>query len=1021
MPLPNYFQDPQVLHVNTQPHHAYFIPHSSVESAVKNPREKSEFFTALSSSENANWDFAYFESYHYLPENWLQYPFTAQIPVPSNWQNHGYDHHQYTNVNYPIPFDPPFVPQQNPCGLYHRTFDLAVNPNKRYMLNFEGVDSCLFVYVNQQFVGYSQISHSTSEFDISEFVQNGKNHLHVLVLKWCDGSYLEDQDKFRMSGIFRDVYILEREAHYLQDFFIQTILSDDFTSAVLKVDVSFVKDGLPAEKREIGWQLNDPKGNVLLSAITEQGFEFIVNEVQLWNAESPKLYTLLFRYGSEVICQKIGFRHIEVKNGVLLFNNQPIKFKGVNRHDSDPQTGYAITREQAITDLRLMKQHNFNAIRTAHYPNSPWFSELCDEYGFYVIAESDIESHGTNAVHVQTPELSILLGAEIYSDQAKIRQQVIDNYCYIARDPQWKNAILDRTYANVERDKNRTSVVIWSIGNESGYGENIEAAVAWVKSRDPSRLVHYENAIFEHSEHTNDWSNLDFHSEMYTSTEQLAEYCTDSSKTRPYLLCEYTHAMGNSCGDAEDYWQAFERFDKACGGFVWEWCNHSPYLPNGKMGYGGDFGDTPNDGNFCADGLVTADRKVQSSLLEMKNVNRPIRAALKDSNITLTNYLDFTDIGDFASVHYRLSENGITISEGYWDNLKISPKQTALLPLDLPQDNGGLWLLDLAYYQKQATALVEANHQLGFDQINLFNRQQLPILHSEHSATDFVITENQLEIQIENREVQYVFDKLKGIVSRIQQNGENLLQQPLDFNIWRAPLDNDSLIKAHWISAGYNKTESRAYTISWEKQENCVQIRAKCGLVAVSKARILTLDVCYSVFADGQLSIEIQAEKAPHLPFLPRFGLRFLLEKDFQQTEYFGYGSSSWAGESYIDKHHSTKLGLYETTPADNFVSYLKPQESGSHYGCSFVKVRSETQQIFVTANRPFSFNLSPYTQEQLTAVKHNDELQDEPYIVLCVDYKMSGIGSNSCGPNLKDQYRLNETQWHCRFDVKIG
>ncbi|MBF1220534.1 MAG: beta-galactosidase, partial [Haemophilus parainfluenzae] len=560
MLLPRYFEDPQTLHVNTTPHHAYFIPFSSTESAVKKTREFSPYFTLL----NGEWDFAYFESYTHLPQDFLHISFTDKIPVPSNWQNHGYDNHQYTNVNYPFPFDPPYVPIENPCGLYHRVFNVEINAEKRYLLNFEGVDSCLFVYVNHQFIGYSQISHCTSEFDITDFLQHGENHLHVLVLKWCDGSYLEDQDKFRMSGIFRDVYLLERERNYLQDFFIQTQLNQDLTKAQLHVACQFTEREQP-----ISWQLFDPQGKL----ITEQKghvFHAEIENAQLWHAENPRLYTLILQYGSEVICQKVGLRHIEVKNGIMLFNGQVIKFKGINRHDSDPKTGYVISREQALQDLRLMKQHNFNAIRTAHYPNAPWFTELCDEYGFYVIAESDIESHGTNAVYVESPETSILLGVKTEIDHEAIRQKTIDNYCYMARSPEFNQAILDRTYANIERDKNRPSIVIWSLGNESGYGENFEQAAAWVKQRDPSRLVHYENAIFQHSAHQNDTSNLDFHSEMYTSTEELDAYFADAQNQKPYLFCEYLHAMGNSCGDTEDYFQAMERHAGACGGFVWE-------------------------------------------------------------------------------------------------------------------------------------------------------------------------------------------------------------------------------------------------------------------------------------------------------------------------------------------------------------------------------------------------------------------------------------------------------------------
>ncbi|PJG85283.1 glycoside hydrolase family 2 TIM barrel-domain containing protein [Conservatibacter flavescens] len=1003
--LPNYFQDPQILHLGTTPHHAYFIPHDSVESAVKNSRENSVFFTLL----NGDWDFAFYESYHELSKNFLTKPFYQTIPVPSNWQTEGYDEHQYTNVNYPFPFDPPFVPQDNPCGLYHRVFNLDINKDKRYLLNFEGVDSCLFLYVNQQFVGYSQISHCTSEFDISDYLLQGENHLHVVVLKWCDGSYLEDQDKFRMSGIFRDVYLLEREQNYLQDFFIQTQLADDLKSAVLKVETFFV-----GGHRDISWQLSDPQGNILLSCVTENQFEFGIHELQLWNAENPQLYTLVFRYGSEVICQKIGFRHIEVKEGVLRFNHQPIKFNGVNRHDSDPKSGYVINREQALIDLRLMKQHNFNAIRTAHYPNAPWFAELCDEYGFYLIAEADIESHGTNAVYVKSPETSILLGVKTDIDHKAIRQQVIDNYCYMARSPLWKNAILDRTMANVQRDKNRTSVVIWSLGNESGYGENFEAAAAWVKQFDPSRLVHYENAIFQHSAHQNDCSNLDFHSEMYTSTEEMEAYFADSKNRKPYLFCEYLHAMGNSCGDAEDYWQAMQRHAGACGGFVWEWCDHSPYLPNGRMGYGGDFGDVPNDGNFCADGLVTADRRVLTNLLELKNVQRPIRAELVNGQIQLTNYLDFTPTGEFISIHYQLLENGAVYSEGYIDDMNILPKQTALLPFSLPQDNGNLWLLNLTYRQKVVTPLVEANHELGFDQIVLFGEQILPHRQENESDEALQIEENQHHITVFNRTVHYIFDKKTGQLAEWEKQGQAMIKRPVEFNIWRAPLDNDSLIKAHWLAAGYDRAYSRCYDMSVQVEESAVIVRAKCGIVATSKARILSLDVVYRIDSHAQLHIHIQGEKAAHLPFLPRFGLRFFLPENFQSTEYFAYGPT----ESYCDKHHATKLGVYQTTPMQNHVDYLKPQENGSHYQCSWLKIQSEYQSLLVTAEQPFSFNLSPYTQEELQTKTHNYQLKTSPYTVLCVDYKMSGIGSNACGSALKPQYRLEDTRFS--YDISM-
>ncbi|MEG9500081.1 glycoside hydrolase family 2 TIM barrel-domain containing protein [Mannheimia indoligenes] len=997
MSLPNYYQDPSVLHINRIPHHAYFIPFQKGQTPNQLEREKSNQFTLL----NGEWHFNFYESLHDLPDNFLNTTFAHKILVPSNWQTQGFDTHQYTNINYPIPFDPPYVPHDNPCGVYQREIDFEPKPNKRYLLNFEGVDSCLFVYLNDEFVGYGQISHSTNEFEITKHLKQGKNSLVVVVLKWCDGSYLEDQDKFRMSGIFCDVYILEREQNYLQDFFIQYQLSEDLTQAHLSVETQFTN-----HPEEVHFQLFDPQGNLVLDQ-TSGHFSAKICNLVLWNAEAPKLYTLQLSYQTEIIEQKIGFRQIQVKNGVLLFNNKPIKFKGVNRHDSDPKTGYAISREQALIDLRLMKEHNINAIRTAHYPNSPWFTELCDQLGFYVIAESDIESHGSSAVYIESPENSIFLNVPNPNKQEEIRQQAVDNFCYFARDPLFKKAILDRNIANVERDKNRTSVIIWSLGNESGFGENFEAAACWVKERDPSRLTHYEGSIYQHSQYQNDLSNLDLYSEMYPSTERLDEYFADPNNRKPFILCEYSHAMGNSCGDMEDYWQTFQQYAGSCGGFVWEWCDHAPHLPNSdKYGYGGDFGETLHDSNFCMDGLVSQHRIPHSNLLEVKNVNRPVRAELKAGKIWLKNYLDFTNLVDYLTVHYCLSENGKTVQQGQL-LVNCEPNQTACLPLELPTSSEKLQILTLDYRLNEGSALLAKDHHLGFDQLIFSEKMVKPELPSRPQAVIFV--ENIANgWQIINGEYRYRFDKLKGIFTAIEKNGTAIIEQPLDFNIWRALTDNDRLIREFWQKAGYDKCYTRAYSTSLSQDENGVNIVAECGIVATAQSRILTLKVVYHISLTGEIAITVKAKRPVHLPFLPRFGLRFFLNKADNQAEYFGYGEQ----ESYMDKHHLAKLGRYQTTASENHTDYLKPQENGSHFGTHYVKLNNLT----ITADTPFSFNLSPYTQEELTAKTHSYDLAESDSTVLCVDYKMSGIGSNSCGPSLKDQYRLNEEN----FDWKV-
>ncbi|AHG78384.1 glycoside hydrolase family 2 TIM barrel-domain containing protein [Mannheimia varigena] len=999
MSLPNYYQDPSVLHVNRVPHHAYFVPFQKGQTPSQLEREQSANFTLL----NGDWAFDLYPSPYDLPPDFLTRAGSHTIPVPSNWQTQGFDAHQYTNINYPIPFDPPYVPHQNPCGVYQHEIEFEPKPNKRYFLNFEGVDSCLFVYLNGEFVGYGQISHSTNEFEITQQLQHGKNCLVVVVLKWCDGSYLEDQDKFRMSGIFRDVYILEREQNYLQDCFIRYKLSEDLSQARLSVETQFSN-----QPEEVHFQLFDPQGNLVCEQ-TSGDFSAEICNVALWNAEDPKLYTLQLSYQNEIIEQKIGFRQIRVENGVLLFNNKPIKFKGVNRHDSDPVTGYAISREQALIDLRLMKEHNFNAIRTAHYPNSPWFTEMCDQLGFYVIAESDIESHGSSAVYIESPENSILLNVQNPNKQEAIRQQAVDNFCYFARDPNFKAAILDRTHANVERDKNRTSVIIWSLGNEAGFGENFEAAARWVKERDPSRLTHYEGSIYQHSAHQNNLSNLDLYSEMYPSTERLDEYFADPQNRKPFILCEYAHAMGNSCGDAEDYWQTFQQYAGSCGGFVWEWCDHAPLIPHSeKYGYGGDFGETLHDSNFCMDGLVSQHRIPHTNLLEFKNINRPVRAELREGKIWLKNQLDFTNLADYLTVHYAFSENGETVQQGQL-LVNCEPNQTACLPLELPAPSEKLQLLTLDYYLKESTPLLTKDHHLGFDQLVLSEKMVKPEVPPRPQAVIFVenITNGW---QITNGEYRYRFDKLKGIFTAIEKNGVPMIEQPLDFNIWRAPTDNDRLIREFWQKAGYDKCYTRAYSASLSQDENGVKIVADCGIVATAQSRILTLKVVYHILPSGEIELNVQAKRPTHLPFLPRFGLRFFLNKANHQAEYFGYGER----ESYVDKHHLAKLGRYQTTAAENHTDYLKPQENGSHFGTHYVKL----DNLMITADTPFSFNLSPYTQEELTAKTHSYELVESEHTILCVDYKMSGIGSNSCGPSLKEQYRLNEE--HFKWNVKI-
>ena len=641
MIVPRYYEDLSVLHDNTMPARAYYMPASKRMDDLVEHRELSDRMQLL----NGTWKFQYFDSIYDIKDAFYEDGYSVEgfdeIKVPSVWQMAGYDTHQYTNIRYPFPFDPPYVPQDIPCGAYVHTFDYAkdVAAPKAY-LNFEGVDSCFYVWLNGTYVGYSQVSHMTSEFDVTDVLREGENRISVLVMKWCDGSYLEDQDKFRMSGIFRDVYLLKRPEKGIRDYRITTQLDSDI--ARINLTAAFY------EPTEVRVKLEDKNGAVVSEGVISESGEstFEIVDYTLWNTENPYLYTIILETEQEVIVDHIALRKIEIKNQVIYLNGQKIKFRGVNRHDSDPVTGFTISMEQIKTDLTLMKQHNFNAIRSSHYPNAPFFYEMCERYGFMVIDEADIEAHG--------PFMLYRKDDTDYNRFKRWNEKIAD-------DPVWEAAIVDRVKLMVERDKNRFCIVMWSMGNESAYGCNFEKALAWTKGFDPERITQYESARYRNYDVTYDYGNLDLYSRMYPALTEIEEYL-EKDGSKPFLLVEYCHSMGNGPGDFEDYFQMIQAEDKMCGGFVWEWCDHAiahGVAENGKTiyAYGGDHGEVIHDGNFCMDGLVYPDRRIHTGLLEYKNVYRPARVVSYDAasgELVLHNYMDFDDLKDYAEITYEL-------------------------------------------------------------------------------------------------------------------------------------------------------------------------------------------------------------------------------------------------------------------------------------------------------------------------------------------------------------------------------
>ena len=1190
MTIKHNYENPHILHVGSMPDRAYYIPASRYMGDLVEDRERSDRMQLL----NGDWKFRYYESIYdleyshgsrnrcdseYSHRNKNLYslecshgskdihskdihdavsrmlprmPADAELrPVPGVWQNYGYDCHQYTNFRYPYPTDPPYVPAENPCALYQCTFAYEKEERApRAYLNFEGVDSCFYVWLNDAFLGYSQVSHSTSEFDVTDLIL-AENVLTVLVLKWCDGSYMEDQDKFRMSGIFRDVYLLKRPEACLYDYFVKTCLLQD-GSARIRLDAVYLQDVIEGRdagaicmpedyvasgkkkdahaehnRYELSLYAGFPSAESLIETKSMEAaawsdsmdgqqklsaqVTFSVKEPHLWNPEDPYLYTLIIRSEDETIVERVGIREICVEDTVVKLNGQAIKFQGVNRHESDPVTGPVVSMEQMKRDLRLMREHNFNAIRTSHYPDVPMFYQLCDQYGFMVIDEADNESHGPVTNY--------------YKDQSRPPEARWNEL--ISDHPDYIEATVDRVQRMIRRDKNRPSILIWSMGNECGYGCTIEETLRWTKSYDSSRLTHYESAYHDNGHRAYDYSNLDLYSRMYPSLEEMEDYAhgrigygipiypavsgteeTDKSVTenpakddeilksgrllpdRPMILCEYCHAMGNGPGDVEDYYQLMESYDCMCGGFAWEWCDHAidkgpcEDITQDKSSwceditqdkdvsrriyyYGGDHGELLHDGNFCMDGLVYPDRRPHTGLSEYKNVYRPVRASYDPETnlLTLENRFFYTNLGDKVKVEYVLERDGILLYRKripQEELRKIGPRDKAEIKIDhfIPE-TGSCYLKIYAYN------LLEDDYLMGYEEIPLANmdsRNQTVLYLLRQQQKDnqkkgrtLFVSEMGRHLVISNGLYRYRYNILTGMFDSIFRydtesgysgrnentesgysgqnenmesgyNGRNdefrsamairgmeYLQEPMRISIWRAPTDNDRNIKYEWMRAGYDRVVgTRAYQTEYQVTEDGVEIHSKLGLLAVGIQRIMDIDVTWKVLKIGGLELHMNVKRNMDFLELPRFGLRMLLPEEMDYVEYYGMGPM----ESYADKHRAAMHGLYRSSVQELHEDYIRPQENGSHCDTSYLRVSGPRTDLVVMSESSFSFNASPYTEEELTVKAHNYELQPSGSTVLHIDYKQNGIGSNSCGPELLPRYRFDDETF--AFDLKM-
>ena len=1006
MIVPRYYENLSVLHENTMPARAYYIPASRRMDNLVEHREESDRMQLL----NGTWKFQYFNSIYDIQDSFFEKNYDTEnfdeIQVPSVWQMAGYDTHQYTNIRYPFPFDPPYVPQDIPCGVYVHTFEYSRDEKApKSFLNFEGVDSCFYVWINGSYIGYSQVSHMTSEFDVTDVLQDGTNTVAVLVMKWCDGSYLEDQDKFRMSGIFRDVYILKRPKQAISDYHIKTRIEDML--AKVEIEMKFYSP------LNVKISIEDRNGAVVaLGSIDEEGTAVLeIASPELWNTENPYLYKLILETENEVIVDHIALRKIEIKDQVIYLNGQKIKFRGVNRHDSDPVTGFTINTEQITTDLTLMKQHNFNAIRSSHYPNAPFFYEMCDKYGFMVIDEADIEAHGPFMIYRKEDT--------DYNRFKRWNEKIAD-------DPVWEEAIVDRVKLMVERDKNRFCIVMWSMGNESAYGCNFEKALEWTKNFDPDRITQYESARYRNYDETYDYSNLDVYSRMYPALSEIQEYL-DKDGSKPFLLVEYCHSMGNGPGDFEDYFQMIQDNDKMCGGFVWEWCDHAiahGTAENGKTiyAYGGDHGEEIHDGNFCMDGLVYPDRTVHTGLLEYKNVYRPARVISynkESGELVLHNYMDFDDLKDYVKISYELTQDGLVISKGILPEFSVAPHGEGKTNLKINVPENGKCYLKLIYHLKKELPLLDEDHILGFDEIEVSKEDTKCKLAEKWIPKTVVdselqVNENDTQIHIKGREFAYTIDKRTALFTEMKFAGREYLNHPMELNIWRAPTDNDMYIKSEWKKAHYDKAYTRAYTTEVVQGKHGVKITSHASVVAETVQKILDVTITWKIEAAGKIDADIAVTKDDEFPDLPRFGVRMFLDKKLSAVRYFGMGPQ----ESYCDKHQAASHGLYRADVGDLHEDYIRPQENGSHYDCEYVELNNSRYGIVASAEKAFSFNASYYTQEELEKKTHNYELIESDSVVFCVDYALNGIGSNSCGPVVLEQYRFDDVLFRFQFTL---
>ena len=946
---------------------------------------------------NGEWAFKYVDAPELSPEGFEQSGACEgwdKIDVPSVWQLRGYDKMHYTDVLYPFPVNPPHVPDENPTGIYKKTVVLDEQwMEKDTVLKFHGVDSAFDVWVNGNHVGFGKVSRLPSEFDITGFVKIGENDITVRVYKWSDGTYLEDQDMWWLSGIYRDVELINEEKNAVLDLRVNGTLDDSYKNGFFTAGITMKQAGT-----NLGWKLSYKGKTVLEGELVSEGKDICIEaeipEVHTWTAETPELYEFTVMTENQEVTVRCGFRKIEIKDKNFRVNNQVILLNGVNHHDYNPREGRRVTREQMESDIRLMKQYNINAVRCSHYPANEYFYDLCDEYGLYVIDEADLECHGF---------------------------EWVENYTWITDDETWKDAYVDRSVRMVKRDRNHPSIIMWSMGNESAFGCNFRSAAEAIRELDDTRLVHYEGDF--------EAEVTDVYSTMYTrlkGLKEIAEYQIKGDK--PHVMCEYGHAMGNGPGGLKAYQDMYRKYKRLQGGFLWEWYDHGIYTEEKDKKYykyGGNYGDFPTNGNFCIDGILMPDRTPSPGMEEYKQIIAPIEITAVEGSMNklqIRNYYDFLNL-DTTTLYWEVKAEDQMIQDGTVEGLSVAPHEGKIIALPITafelQENTDYYL-NLTVCQKEERNYAPAGYEIKKVQIPMQIRKDG--FSVRETADKLQVTEEQGGLTVENSRVTAKFSTVFGKLISFGKDGKEYLTEGPRMNVYRATIDNDMYKKEDWMNKYFiQKPVEETEYVSCLKEDDKVIVRIGTFFSCYNQSWGFECDYTYTVYSCGQMKVEIQGKAVQRgklePAFLPRIGVIMKGNKNFQKTMWYGMGP----GESYVDSKAASIMGIYENTVDGMMTDYVFPQENGHHEQVKWFRIGDGKDGLLCKMEEKLGLNLANYTDESLEKAQHPFEIEKADDVIIHLDYRQSGLGSNSCGEEQLEENKVKLQDFAMAFTVQAA